>query len=263
MQNSSSILVGSPSDTFYDYCPTWVQGILEYDVELLYEDQYITYEWATNEIKQNLLNWVRVGLVAAKVRYYKLWKDKFSSWQEYCEKELGKAKWQISKTIKAARAMIYLAEAGFETLPTCEAQMSKLLKAAPKETDMIESWRKVLEEVPKHLISANAIGRVFGEEPQKKRISVKSDLHERLERKARDLGISVEQLLEGWLEEDEVVEPNSHHESSTEEPSEDGEIMAVQEKMMTRWQADLEAIVKEHDFQNWLTLVWFKFLVPV
>lgn len=263
MSNSQPILVGLLPDPLYEELPPSVSRIIEYDSLLLYEDQYLTYEWATYEIKQHLLNWVRVGLVAEKVRYYKLWKGRFSSWQEYCEKAIGKAKWQISKTIKAARAMLYLAHAGFETLPTCEAQISKFLKTAPQETDLIESWRKVLEEVPKHLISADAIGRVFGEEPKKKRISVKSDLHERLERKARDLGISVEQLLEGWLEEDDIVEPESHHESSTGELSEDDGAIDIDRDKMARWQTDLEAIVKEHDFQNWLTLVWFKFLVPV
>ena len=263
MTKSNSTLVGIPPDPHYHPLPPSVEDLLTYEYELCDEGQYLTYEWAIREIKEHLLNWVRVGLVAEKVRYYKLWKGRFSSWQEHCEKAIGKAKWQISKLIRAARAVIYLAEAGFETLPNCEAQASKLLKTAPQETDLIESWRRVLEEVPKHLISANAIGRVFGEEPKKKRMNINSDLYQRLKERARELGISVEQLIEEWLDEEEIIEPETVSEFSSEESSEEDPNMLVTNEMMARWQADLEVIVREYDFQDWLTLIWFKFLVPV
>ncbi|ELS04821.1 Ribbon-helix-helix protein, copG family [Xenococcus sp. PCC 7305] len=247
----------------YDPLPPSIEDLLIYEEELSSECPYITYEWATHEIKNHMINWVRVGLVAEKVRYYKLWQGKFASWQEYCQQALGKAKWQIHKTIEAARVTLYLARAGFETLPNCEAQASKLAKTAPEDQDLIISWRKVLDAVPKHLISANAIGRTFGEEPKKQRLNVPTELYEKLERKARDRGISVNELLGQLLDDEETEAPASNSEFSKEESPEDYNSVPVTQKMMTRWETDLEEIVKSYDFQNWLTLVWFKFLVPV
>ena len=250
------------TNPFFDPLPPSVQDILVYEQELADECPYITFEWATREIKNHLLNWVRVGLVAEKVRYYKLWQGKFSSWQEYCKQALGKAAWQINNTIKAAQATMYLARAGFEILPTCEAQATKLLKLVPLGDDLITAWHKVIDSVPKHLISANAIGKAFGEEPKKQRLNISSKLYKRLQRKAKRLGISVEELLKDFLDEDDQAESEDEDKSSTEEQSEDEPTKAVTKEKLECWQADLEQMCREYDLKNWLSLTWLKLLVP-
>ena len=262
MTNSSLTLVGSPPDPLYDPLPPSVEDLLIYDQELNDECPYITFEWATHEIKNHLLNWVRVGLVADKVRYYKLWQGKFANWSEYCHKVLGKASWQIKKTIEAAKTTLYLARAGFDVLPTCEAQASKLAKFTKLGDDLITAWHKVLDAVPKHLITANAIGEVFGEEPKKQRLNIPTELYQRLKLKAQELGISLEKLLEEFLEEDE--QPDQDRSSSDRDCNSakgDRSVPDHQNKM-EHWQTDLEQICREYDLKNWLSLTWLKLLVP-
>ena len=262
MPNSTATLVGFSTDPLYDPLPPSVEDLLTYDQELNDECPYITFEWATHEIKNHLLNWVRVGLVAEKVRYLKLWQGKFSSFADYCQKDIGKTHWQISRIIKAARVTITLVRAGFDILPNCEAQASKLVKFLSDPLLLVEKWREVLDAVPKHLITANAIGEVFGEEPKKQRLNIPTELYQRLKLKAQELGISVEELLKEFLEEEKQPESGQ---SSTEENGNsaqgDRSIPSDQNKT-ERWQADLEQIVREYELKNWLSLTWLKLLVP-
>lgn len=274
MTYSTSILVGSPPDPLYDSLLPSVQNLLIYDQELNDECPWITYEWATNEIKEHLLNWVRVGLVAEKVRYYKLWKEKFSSFADYCQKAIGKSKWQIGRIIKAARVTITLVHAGFDILPNCEAQASKLAKFLCDPRLLVEKWSEVIRSIPKHLITANAIGEVFGEQSKKQKLTISHQLKEKLQTRANELGISVEQLLEEFLEEEEPpesetlrVEGRSLLKSETyrveaQDSSEVDRFSSHHQNKMERWQADLEQIVREHDLKNWLSLTWLKLLVP-
>ena len=263
MPKSNSTLVGIPPDPFYDPLPPSVEELLIYKEELDYESPWITYEWATNEIKEHLLNWVRVGLVADKIRYLKLWQSKFRSWQEYCQEALSKTQWQIARTIKAARVTITLACAGFEILPTCEAQASKLVKFLSDPQALIDKWTEVIKSVPKHLITANAIGRVFGEEPKKEKISLSRELKERLQSRADEIGISVELVISDLLDIEIVLNDFPEDPEKETAQEDDEQPCSRHQSKIERWQADLETIVVEHDFQNWLTLVWFKFLVPV
>ena len=71
----------------------------QYDDDLDYQGNQITYEWATNEILGHQMNWVRVGLVADRVRRYRIYKHKFPDWNTYCKEVLGKQAWQMKKSL--------------------------------------------------------------------------------------------------------------------------------------------------------------------
>ncbi len=262
MTYSTPTLAGTPPDPLYDPLLPSVEDILIYEEELNEESPYISYVWATREIKEHLLNWVRVGLVADKVRYLKLWKGKFSSFADYCQKAIGKSSWQISRIIKAARVTITLARAGFDILPNCEAQASKLVKFLSEPLLLLEKWSEVLRSVPKHLITANAIGEVLGEEPKKPKLSVSHQLKEKLQTRADELGISVEQLLEDLLDEDSSSLEEENQQCSTTEESESDQSVPSNQNKTERWQADLDQICREYDLKNWLSLTWLKLLVP-
>ncbi len=262
MTKSTSTLVGSPPDPLYNPLPPSVEDILIYNEEINDESPYITFEWATHEIKNHLLNWVRVGLVADKVRYLKLWKGKFSSFADYCQKAVGKTSWQISRIIKAARVTITLAHVGFDVLPNCEAQASKLAKFLSDPLLLVEKWQQVLDAVPKHLITANAIGEVFGEQPTKQKLSISPKLKQKLQAKANELGISVEELLEDLLGENSGSSEDDDEQCSIIEKSEDSKSQLDYQKRIENWQTDLEQICREQELKTWLSLTWLKLLVP-
>ena len=262
MTSLSTVVEDRDSDPLYNPLLPSVEELLVYDQELEDECPWITFEWATYEIKNHLLNWVRVGLVAEKMRYLKLWREKFTSFADYCQQALGKSHWQISRIIKAARVTILLARAGFSTLPTCEAQASKLVKFLPDPQLLVEKWREVLRSVPKHLITANAIGEAFGEEPPKEKISLSKQLKGKLKRKALELGVSVEELLEDFLGQQDQVEEEVEVGENNKSCS-DHELESIpHQARMARWQDDLEQICLEHQLKNWLSLTWLKLLVP-
>ncbi len=262
MSSISTVVEDRDSDPLYNPLLPSVEELLIYDQELEDECPWITFEWANYEIKNHLLNWVRVGLVAEKMRYLKLWREKFTSFADYCQKALGKSHWQISRIIKAARVTILLARAGFETLPTCEAQAYKLVKFLPDPNLLVEKWQEVLQSVPKHLITANAIGETFGEEPPKEKLSLSKKLKQKLKRKALELGVSVEELLENFLGEEEKVEEEVSPEENDKCCS-DHELKSIPHPVrIKRWQDDLEQICLEHQLKNWLSLTWLKLLVP-
>ncbi|MDJ0577780.1 MAG: hypothetical protein QNJ65_21795, partial [Xenococcaceae cyanobacterium MO_234.B1] len=176
-----------PDPHYYPMSPS-VEDILTYKQELESEGRGITIEWATSEIKNHLLNWVRVGLVADAVRRYRLYKGKFARWQDYCQSEIGKSVWQVKRIINAAKVVIELAEAGFEQLPTCEAQASKLVRYLDQSSicsnhqTLYDKWKQVISRLPKHQITGDKIDEELGHlKPARKRINVTREVAEQLE----------------------------------------------------------------------------------
>jgi hypothetical protein len=224
-------------DPLYAVLPPSIEDLLVYSEELDYEGHCITWEWAINEIKNHMTGWVRVGLVASKVRLYRLYSGVHQSFQEFCEKRLGLKFWKVNNLIKAAQVVMELAQAGYDVLPTCEAQARPLIKFIGD--GLGEMWERVLRSFPPHQITAAAIESITDpDKPKKSTIRVNKNLGEKLQRKALDLGISVEQLLEEMLDEDEV-EP---------EPDDgDEEAKKAIAKKMEIWEADLQALIAEYE----------------
>jgi len=224
-------------DPLYAVLPPSIEDLLIYSEELDYEGHCITWEWAINEIKNHMSGWVRVGLVAAKVRLYRLYKGVHASFQEFCQKRLKLPFWKINNLIKAAQVVMELAQAGYEVLPTCEAQARPLVKFIGD--GLYEMWDKVLRAFPPHQITAAAIESITDpDKPKKLTLRVNKKLGEKLQRKALDLGISVEQLIEEMLDEDEP-EP---------EPDEDDdEAKKAIAKKIEIWQEDLKALIAEYE----------------
>ena len=116
-----------------------IQELNQYALDL--EDQipgdfnlnYLTFEFAYNQ-----LGFVRNGLLLAKIKFLKLYKNygdgtfarargcgfpaAFMSPASFCKFQLRKQRWQINDTIKAARVVLQLMYAGFEILPANIAQ---------------------------------------------------------------------------------------------------------------------------------------------
>jgi hypothetical protein len=224
----------------YSPLPSSVDGILIYSEELDDEGKHINFQWATREIKQHMLNWARAGLVAFKVKLYRLYSRSFKTFQDYCEKVLGKTAWQINRLIKAAQVTLELVKAGFTVLPTCEAQASKLVKYIQHPEygydELLDKWQQVIDSLPAHRITANAIEEILEPaRPKKEAIRLPKSLLAKLRRRALDEGVSVEELLEDFIDEGEPEE----------------EIEPISRNAIERPEKDLEELVEQHDAAIW------------
>ena len=237
-----------------EYFPEW--ELVEYDKNLDYEGNHITYEWATNEILGHQMNWVRVGLVAERMRRYRIYKHKFPDWKTYCEKVLGKQAWQMKKIIKAALAVMELIRHGFPILPTCISQAQKLLDCCKKSGMLlVDAWESVLEQLPvAHLLTSNNIAEALGFPVD---YSDKISKHQR--KKIKELadrdGMTIDEKLEQWIEEDSEPEPEPEPEATESEELED-----VEQQL---WYQEMMELVQEHDHQIWFLSAIARLLKPI
>ena len=251
-----------PED-YQEYIAPSVLPLLEYEQELAEEGKHIDFDWAHNEIVEHSLNWVRVGLVAHRIQFYKLWQGRFKNFRDYCKTALCKKYWQIKNLIKAAEVTITLAREGFLTLPSCESQATTLVKCCQKleqdfATGWVDAWDTVTTELSPENITSKSIKAALGFPPEHSNILVDHELLERLKGEARDRGLSLTEMLnEDYPKEEESSEQEpSDEETEGAEPHGHLTFLSLAQKpcpqKIERWSADLEELVKEHDAQSWL-----------
>lgn len=235
------------------HLPVPTRDILYFNYAIQEESPHIDYEYAHHEIKEHMLNFVRVGIMAHKMQYLKLWRNKFANFREYCEKGLGKKYFQIRDYIRAAKVVLLLASHGFEIVPNCPAQAIELFPYYQKsESELIEAWSKVIYEIPAPLITQMAIKKVLGHKLPKPKITVTPELQDRLYQTALERGQTVEEML---LEDYGLVDP--------EEIEPEPEVKEVSEEKMAIWQDDLKALIEEYDTGNWLLCNLAKLIRPI
>ena len=207
----------------------------------------IDLDWATRRIKQGFLDWVSSAVVIKKVFRFRLWKEKFANWKEYCHKAIGKKAELVKVMLDRADVVIELAKAGFEILPTNQSQVDKLLSCCKKLDCMVyDGWERVLSALPPSLITADAIAETLGFPASKERLNVPKELGDRLTRAAVEQGMSRQelhqQILENWLDE---VDGGTDSEDSEE-------VAEPEPEAIEAWEADLEELVVEHEGEIWL-----------
>ena len=202
----------------------------------------IDLDWATKRIKQGFLDWVSSAIVIKKVLRFRLWKEQYSSWKEYCTKAIGKKAEMIKVMLDRADVVIELAKAGFEILPTNQSQVNQLLRCAKKLGGTIyDAWERVLESLSPSLITANAIAESLGFPPEIVNQRMDRELAERLEEEADERKLTVNEMLRvdyGLVKDDGEL-------ASTEVNEPEPEAEEV-------WQADLAELVVEHEGEIWL-----------
>ncbi len=176
-----------------------VQEILDYALTL--EDQVpgdFNLSQVVNEIKSNCLSFVRTGLLAYKVKVYKIYLNVHRNFKEFCEKALGVSHWQINRTIEAARVVIELAQNGFDILPKCEAQCRPLTKFSGAA--LCANWQSVLDTTLPHRITGRAINEALGIETTSGSVQFSPEFYKFLKEQAASAGMSIEQLLKAWID---------------------------------------------------------------
>ena len=204
-----------------------VQEILDYALTL--EDQIpgdFSLSQVVNEIKSNCLSFVRTGLLAYKVKVYKIYRNVHRNFKEFCEKALGVSHWQINRNIEAARVVVELAQNGFDILPKCEAQCRPLSKFSGAE--LCANWQSVLDTTPPHRITGKAINQALGIETKSECMRISPEAYYIVKKKALEIGISVDKLL-------------------IETFGDDTPTQFVDQRNLDEWEEDLQALVDEQE----------------
>ena len=220
-----------------------IQELNQYAVDL--ESQIagdFNLEYLTNEFAYNQLAFVRNGLLLAKIKFQKLYKNYGDgTFASFCKHQLKKQRWQINDTIKAARVVLDLMYAGFEILPTNISQAVALAKLTLDE--LIQKWRSIINTLPPDKITAHSIRNAvkpFTEfNPAVASLEVPASIHEDIHREAANRGLSIGEFLKIILS-FFIKSENPHlleHEVNTEEYREKERI----------WQEDLADLVAEND----------------
>ena len=223
-----------------------VQLILDYANEL---DDKIAGDFdlggVIDQIKNNTLSFVRIGLLAYKVKVLKLWRDGYRSFKEFCEKAIGITHWQINRAIEAARVVIELAQGGFDVLPKNEAQARPLTKFSGAE--LCANWQTILDTIPEHKITGNSIAKALGMEVKKSMLYADPDVCSQIEKDALELGIPVREYLrllhiERRVSVEEMLLRILGE--TYETPQE------VEQEKLQAWEEDLEGLVRDKDSED-------------
>lgn len=161
-------------------------SVLEYEEELSYTANCeIDSNWSSQEISTNLLGWVKAGLLMIKVCRSRLYKDKFRSWQNYCEEAIGKSQWQAKRIMQSATVVFELVKQGFTILPNCVSQASSLVRYLPDGNLLAQKWHQVISRVPRASITQNSIDEELGHvsKKKKKKIEICDDTKWKIEQR--------------------------------------------------------------------------------
>ena len=251
------VLAESYDPHYQPLAPSY-EELTEYSEDLEYWGNQITYEWATGEILSSRMGWVRAGLVADRVRRYRLYQGKFSDWKAYCRKVLDKENWQVNKMINAAKALMELTRHGFAILPNCISQVEKLIFCCKKRQMLLtEAWQEVIDYLPAaHLITATRICEILGF-PIESRYNLPKGYLKKIRHLAERDGVSIEEKLDELINLDtEPEEDESYEETEAEQEAE----QFAKEQL---WHQDMRKLVEEHDREIWLLSVIAKLVKPI
>lgn len=233
-------------DPCYFPLPPSIDDLLTYAAELEAEGHYITFEWADSEIKNHFLSYVRVGLVAGRVKLYKLYRHthpQVLSFAHYCEICLGKSLWYVNRLIEAARVTLELARAGFTILPQCEAQARPLTKFFGDE--LISKWQEVLDKIPSHRLTAAGIAAIVDGElkSQKRQVCIEGEIWSQLTEKAILTGMSPAQLLRKLVQEYEPEPPTEETDTASSVERDEDRVTPVTPQQLADWIEDLQQLL--------------------
>ncbi|MEM7594688.1 MAG: hypothetical protein AAF383_24850 [Cyanobacteria bacterium P01_A01_bin.83] len=171
---------------------------LEDKIEGDFNLDYITFEFAYNR-----LAYVRNGLLLAKLKFLKLYKNfGDGTFATFCREQLKITRWQVNDNIKAARVCMELIYAGFEILPTNISQAIALSSLVGDE--LVHAWRSVIESIEPDKITHKSIRSLLFpptlEDLPTTTIKVPPTLHENIHAEAAERGMSIVEFIKTMFE---------------------------------------------------------------
>jgi hypothetical protein len=122
-------------------------------------------EFLTFQIRNDQLAFVRTGLIAAQIKFKKLYKETHTSFDHYSRDKLGVSYWQIDDTIKATDVVMELIANGFDVLPQNVNQGEKL--AHIRGSERVRIWREITETYQPHEITGKTIEEYIARQEEK------------------------------------------------------------------------------------------------
>jgi N6-adenosine-specific RNA methylase IME4 len=119
-------------------------------------------------IEQGLRTFVDVGAALLKIHDKKLYRQEYSTFEEYCNKKWGFTDRRARMYIDASKTVGNLQSGTtVPVLPTNERQTRPLTKLAPE--DQVKAWAKVIETAPEGKITAKVVLEAAKEIQQERR----------------------------------------------------------------------------------------------
>lgn len=228
-------------ELFWENISEPYKSILEDCYYLNEEGKYSQLKQITNSIKYNRINYIKLGVQLYQVKYYRLYKNEYQSFKNYCEKAVYYPVWRANQVIDCANVAIKLIKLGFNIIPQNEAQARLLIRLNDEE--LINKWQEILNTYAPYEITANRIEKiVFGGQFFKKgTLKLPMKVITEIERKALENGISagdlISKMMTGELTinydgcvETRVIDNENYRENPTPE-------------MINQWETDLQKLV--------------------
>lgn len=131
-------------DWIYDNATVQIKEIISDVQEEYYESDYLDEDLDSivAQIKHNQLNYVRDAIKYYFILSKRLYKKKYSNFNEFAKRELGMTSWRCKQIIEAGIVCLKLITFGFTQLPLNSSQAYALSKLNDEE--LIEAWKSVL-----------------------------------------------------------------------------------------------------------------------
>ena len=129
----------------------WIQEIVEaaLNLEDKIEGDFDDLEYFRFQIQNNTFGFVRTGLIAFKIKYFKAYKKIAKTFKRFCEDHLHKSHWMINRVIVAAKVVVDLIAAGFDQLPSNEAQCRALMAGCEEDLEnLVDEYENQQNSAP-------------------------------------------------------------------------------------------------------------------
>lgn len=171
---------------------------LEDKIEGDFDLSYIEFEF-----NYNRLAYVRNGLMLAKLKFLKLYKNfGDGTFATFCRERLKITRWQVNDNIKGARVTMELIYAGFDILPTNISQAIAL--ASLSGSELVNAWKSVTESIEPDRITHKSIRSLVFPPTESDipvaTIKISPTLHENIHREAAERGLSIVDLIKTMFE---------------------------------------------------------------
>lgn len=239
-----------PFEPIYSYEQNIQHELYSYACEL---EDMVYGDFDINTISEDIkllnLSYVKIGLLAFKVKTKKLYKHISFSFKEYCEKYLGSTVWQINRVISASRVVMELIGAGFTILPKNEAQ-ARPLTTLDSDT-LITTWSTITTFYsPQHITAKVITNLIKPDTITNTPLKVSTELYKHIQNQAQAKDLSIEEYLANLTG---LTKSSSVTDTEIEVIKEIEQVEEIEPKKLTNWLTDLDQLVLEHTNQ----LVYF------
>ncbi|MCC3451861.1 MAG: hypothetical protein JGK04_31225 [Microcoleus sp. PH2017_39_LGB_O_B] len=237
------------SDDWCEPSEAEFQPLLDFENEILGEAPHNDISLLTQRIKRSFLDYVRQGIMLYTVQRYRLYKQKYVDFAEYCKLALGRSHFYCKKIIQAAQICLELIKSKFKILPTSVAQALPLLKFAKVDeyghSELQDKWQTVVDGFPPELITAAKISETLDENPEDraKQVRIGGKAYQLLQKKAAAAGMAVSKYLEMLIGDTEPPD-----EKLPEGKGEGTELTPEKEEICDRAEAYIKSKSKKRGF---------------